>query len=98
MHNAFNELYPDIEDRYGYNDRTADFKAELLEAMKNGEWHRVPPSHEMNHRLQLHELKKVCSQAEKVSDSIRIQSLVRNKLGNEKEKVAEGWQRPGRPL
>lgn len=87
VHNAFNELYPETEDRYGFNDRTVDFKAKLLEAMKNGEWHQVPPSHEMNHRLQLHELKKVCSQAEKVSDSIRIQSLARNKLGNEKEKL-----------
>ncbi|MGK7379741.1 MobQ family relaxase [Planococcus sp. 1R117A] len=87
VHNAFNELYPEIEDRYQFNDRTVDFKAELLEAMKDGEWQRVPPPHEMNHQLQRHELKKVCSQAEKVSDSIRIQSLMRNKLGTEKEQL-----------
>lgn len=87
IHNAFHELYPEVDDRFQTNDRTADFKARVLEAIQHEEWDRVPPAEDMDHHLELHELSKACSQAEKVSEQIRIQSLMRNKLGAEKEKL-----------
>lgn len=91
VHNAFNELYPDIDDRYRFNDRTTGFKADMLEAIKKEEWHRVPAPEEMDQHLEVYELNKTIAHADKASDSIRIQSVIRNKLGAEKEKlVANG--------
>lgn len=87
IHNAFQELYPETHDRFQTNDRTADFKARVLEAIRNEQWDYVPLAEDMDHHLQLHELSKACEQAEKVSEQIRIQSLMRNKLGAEKEKL-----------
>ncbi|RAZ73486.1 MobQ family relaxase [Planococcus halotolerans] len=87
VHNAFQELYAEIDDRFQTNDRTADFKATVLEAIRNEQWEHVPGMEDMDHHLQLHELQKACDHAEKASEQIRIQSQMRNKLGTEKEKL-----------
>lgn len=90
VHNAFQELYPEIDDRFQTNDRTADFKATVLEAIRNEQWEHVPRVEEIDAHLQLHELTKAIDHAEKASEQIRIQSLMRNKLGAEKEKLLQG--------
>lgn len=85
VHNAFNELHPEIAERYRFNDRIASFKSKVLEVMQSGEWHRVPAPSEMNRELQLQEVTKTLEQADKASEQIRIQSRIRDKLGAEKD-------------
>lgn len=85
VHNSFNELHPNVDENYLFNDRVALYKSEVLEAMQSGDWQRVPSPSEMNQELQLQEITKTLEQADKVSEQIRIQSHIRNKLGAEKD-------------
>ncbi|AQQ55578.1 MobQ family relaxase [Planococcus lenghuensis] len=90
-HNTFNDLYPDLAERYQFNDRTTAFKAEVIESARSGDWHRVPAPEDVERELHLSELETACTLAEKATESIRIQARIRDKLGTQKMKlVGEG--------
>ena len=89
IHNAFNELFPETNERFAHNDRTVAYKSNVLTAIQTNDLAAIPSAHEVNHHLQLQELKKACEQGEKASEQIRIQALIRNKLGSEKEQLVK---------
>ncbi|AQQ55240.1 MobQ family relaxase [Planococcus lenghuensis] len=92
-HNTFNDLYPDLDERHQFNDRTTAYKAAVIEAALSGDWHRVPATEDVETELHLSELEKACTLAEKATESIRIQARVRDKLGAEKAKLVREGQK-----
>lgn len=89
VHNSFNDLFPEIEERFEHNDRTVAYKMNVLTALEMNAVEAIPPTGEVNHHLQLQELKKATEQATKVSEQLRIQALSRNKLGTKKEQLVK---------
>lgn len=87
VHKTFNDFFPDTEERYEHNDRTVAYKSKVLTALQTNDLKATAVAREVNHHLQLQELTNVCEKAEKVSEQIRIQALIRNKLGTEKEQL-----------
>ncbi len=94
VHNAFNELFPETNERFAHNDRTVAYKSNVLTAIQTNDLAAIPSAPEVNQHLQLQELKKACEQGEKASEQIRIQALIRNKLGSEKEQLVRDGTDP----
>ena len=87
IHKAFNELYPDIDERFAYNDQIVTIKKDILEKLSNQNYSLVPSYEKMNEHLENSEIRKVCSQSREVCEQIRIQSRLLIKLGNKKEQL-----------
>ncbi|WP_361920463.1 hypothetical protein, partial [Streptomyces sp. NPDC046876] len=65
------------------------YKMNVLTALETNAVEAIPPTSEVNHHLQLQELKKATEQATKVSEQLRIQALSRNKFGMKKEQLVK---------
>lgn len=87
IHKAFNELYPDVDERFAYNDRIVTHKKDILENLFNQNYNLVPSYEEMEDHLESSEILKVSSQSREVCEQIRIQSRLLIKLGNKKEQL-----------
>lgn len=87
IHKAFNELYPDVDERFAFNDRIVTHKKDVLENLFNQNYNLVPSYGEMEDHLENSEIRKVCSQSREVCEQIRIQSRLLIKLGNKKEQL-----------
>ncbi|XKH51979.1 MobA/MobL family protein (plasmid) [Chryseomicrobium palamuruense] len=89
IHRAFNELYPDIDERFTYNDQLVTKKKDILKDLSHEFYGLVPAYEDMNEHLENSEIRKVCSQSREVCEQIRIQSRLLIKLGNKKNQLVK---------
>ena len=95
-HRTFNQIYPDIEEEFKWNDRVLLKKQEILESLKENKGEQIPYPEELEEVLSIAEINQLLSKGDSVSESIRIQSLTRNKLGIEKDALIKNRGEPDR--
>ncbi|MFX3675373.1 MAG: MobQ family relaxase [Paenisporosarcina sp.] len=93
-HRTFNQLYPDIEEEFKWNDRVLLKKQEILESLKENRGEQIPYPEEVEEVLSIAEIDQLLSKGDSISESIRIQSLTRNKLGIEKDALIKNRGEP----
>lgn len=84
-HRTFNQIYPDLEEEFKWNDRVLLKKQEILDSLIENTGEQIPYPEELDEGLSIAEIDQLLSKCESISESIRIQSLTRNKLGKEKD-------------
>ncbi|PZX01274.1 MobA/MobL family protein [Psychrobacillus insolitus] len=84
-HRTFNQIYPDIPEKFKWNDRVLLIKNELLGALKENKIDQLIHPEEVSDVLSIAEIYKLLEKSDSISNTIRIQSLTRNKLGIEKD-------------
>lgn len=93
-HRTFNQIYPDIEEEYKWNDRVLVKKQEILDSFIENRGEQIPYPEEIEEVLSLAEIDQLLSKCDSVSKSIRIQSISRNKLGIEKDALIKNRGEP----
>ena len=84
-HRTFNQVYPDVPEEFKWNDRVLLIKNEILEALKENKNEQIIYPEEITEVLSTAEIYQVIEKSDTLSNTIRIQSLTRNKLGKEKD-------------
>ncbi|PUB12213.1 MobQ family relaxase [Paenisporosarcina sp. OV554] len=84
-HRTFNEVFPDLAEEFKWNDRVLLTKSDMLEALKQNKLEQVPYPEEVSEVLAIAEIEQLVVKSDTLSNTIRIQSLTRNKLGKEKD-------------
>lgn len=95
-HRTFNQIYPDIDEEFKWNDRVLLKKQEILDSIKENRGEQIPYPEELTEELALAEIDQLLSKVDSISESIRIQSLTRNKLGLEKDALINKRGEPDR--
>ena len=98
-HRTFNQIYPDIEEEFKWNDRVLLKKQDILESLKENLGEQIPYPEELEgleEVLSIAEIDQLLSKGDSVSESIRIHSLTRNKLGIEKDALIKNRGEPDR--
>ncbi|MFJ7828527.1 MobQ family relaxase [Psychrobacillus sp. NPDC096623] len=93
-HRTLNQLYPDIEEEYKWNDRVLLKKQEILDSLIENRGEQITYPEELEEVLSLAEIDQLLSKCDSISESIRIQSLTRNKLGIEKDALIKNRGEP----
>ncbi|MGB6406217.1 MAG: hypothetical protein WBF39_02000, partial [Planococcus donghaensis] len=84
-HRTFNEIFPDVAEEFKWNDRVLRSKSDMLEALKQNRLEQVPYPEEVSEVLAIAEIEQLIEKSDSISNTVRIQSLTRNKLGKEKD-------------
>jgi hypothetical protein len=84
-HRTFNEIFPDVAEEFKWNDRVLRSKSDMLEALKLNRLDQVPYPEEVSEVLAIAEIEQLIEKSDSISNTVRIQSLTRNKLGKEKD-------------
>jgi hypothetical protein len=84
-HRTFNEIFPDIAEEFKWNDRVLRTKSDIVEALKQNRLDQVPYPEEVSEVLAIAEIEQLIEKSDSISNTVRIQSLTRNKLGKEKD-------------
>ena len=95
-HRTFNQIYPDIDEEFKWNDRVLLKKQEILDSIKENRGEQIPYPEELEKVLSIAEIDQLLSKGDSISESIRIQSLTRNKLGIEKDGLIKNRGEPDR--
>ncbi|MEK3981576.1 MobQ family relaxase [Psychrobacillus sp. FSL K6-2836] len=95
-HRTFNQIYPDIEEEFKWNDRVLLKKQEILDSLKENRGEQIPYPEELTEELAIAEIDQLLSKGDSISETIRIQSLTRNKLGIEKDALKNKRGEPDR--
>lgn len=95
-HRTFNQIYPDIEEEFKWNDRVLLKKHEILDSIKENRGEQIPYPEELEEVLSIAEIDQLLVKGDSVSESIRIHSLTRNKLGIEKDALIKNRGEPAR--
>lgn len=84
-HRTFNEIFPDVAEEFKWNDRVLRSKSDTLQALKQNRLEQVPYPEEVSEVLAIAEIEQLIEKSDSISNTVRIQSLTRNKLGQEKD-------------
>jgi hypothetical protein len=84
-HRTFNEIFPDVAEEFKWNDRVLRTKSDIVEALKQNRLEQVPYPEEVSEVLAIAEIEQLIEKSDSISNTVRIQSLTRNKLGKEKD-------------
>src|SRR5690606_8241889 len=95
-HRTFNQIYPDIEEEFKWNDRVLLKKQEMLESLQKNQGKQILYPEELEEGLSIAEIDQLLNKGDSISESIRIQSLTRNKLGIEKDEIIKNRGEPDR--
>ena len=93
-HRTFNQIYPNLGEEFKWNDRVLLKKQEILESLKENRGEQIPYPEEVEEVLSIAEIDQLLSKGDSISESIRIQSLTRNKLGIEKDSLINKRGKP----
>jgi len=93
-HRTFNQLYPEVPDEYKWNDRVLPKKNEILDALKENMVEHIPYPEEVSEILGIAEIDQLVEKSDSLSNTIRIQSLTRNKWGKEKDALIKNRGEP----
>lgn len=93
-HRTFNQIYPDISEDFKWNDRVLPMKNEILEALKENKIEHIPYPDEVQEVLTDAEIEQLIEKSDALSNTIRIQSLTRNKWGKEKDELIKNRREP----
>ena len=95
-HRTFNQIFPDIEEEFKWNDRVLLKKQEMLELLQKNQGKQILYPEELEEVLSIAEIDQLLKKGDSISESIRIQSLTRNKLGIEKDTLIKNRGEPDR--
>lgn len=95
-HRTFNQIFPDIEEEFKWNDRVLLKKQEMLESLQKNQGKQILYPEELEEVLSIAEIDQLLKKGDSISESIRIQSLTRNKLGIEKDTLIKNRGEPDR--
>lgn len=93
-HRTFNQIYPSLSEEFKWNDRVLPAKNEILEAIKTKRFEYIPSPEEVSDVLTIAEIDQLTQKSDTLSNTIRIQSLTRNKLGKEKDELIKNRGEP----
>ncbi len=88
-HRTFNEIFPDVAEEFKWNDRVLRTKSDIVEALKQNRLDQVPYPEEVSEVLAIAEIEQLIEKSDSISNTVRIQSLTRNKLGKEKDALIQ---------
>ena len=93
-HRTFNQVYPNLPEEFKWNDRVLSMKNEILEALKKKKMEHIPYPEEVTEVLTVAEIEQLVEKSDALSNTIRIQSLTRNKWGKEKDALIKNREEP----